>query len=118
MKYIDIRNSEVAFSLVSQNELINVNIVDIHPELTFEDNSMLIFTKSSTYYDFISNADIFTPIDQDVNMKYLVDNYEYISDTVVDFSYNGADVTSITEFKFNDDFIYFIQRSGVNKFVE
>lgn len=114
MRYVDIINQEGAFNLVSENEIVKANIVDIHPELTFEDNSMLIFSSIDAYYDLIGDAEVFIQIDNDVNIEKLLDENLVNSDTVVDFSYNGDDVTMVYEISYHGYALYYLQRSGVN----
>jgi hypothetical protein len=112
MKFIDIINQEGTFNIVSDNKLVSANVTDLHQELVMEDNSMIIFQDVETYYNLISNADLYSMYDQEVYIDELL-KYDSIEDTVSDFSYNGADVNKITEIKYNDKLIYYIQRSVV-----
>lgn len=115
MKYVDIKSEQGTFSVVSDNGTINVNIANNHPELIFEDNSMLIFDDIKTYYKLIGNANLYIAQDKEVNVETLLTDYNIKSDTVSNFSYKNEDVNSIYEIEFKDHKIYYIQRTGINK---
>lgn len=114
MKYVNLINEEGALNLVSDNDIISINIIEIHPELTFEDNSMLIFPNVDSYYKLIGNAELCTPIDQDVDMEKLLEGLKD-SDTVTGFSYGGEDVASVLAIDYEDlPTLYYLQRTGLN----
>lgn len=115
MRYIDIINEEGAFNLTSENESISINITNIHPELIFEDNSMIIFSNIEAYYSFIGDANLFTGIDNDVNLEGLLEENLEDIDTVIDFSYKGTDVITVAKINYNGDYIYYLQRVGLNE---
>lgn len=110
-RIVDFINEEGTFNVTSANETIKVNITDIHPEMTFEDNSMLIFDSIDAYYIFIGNAELYSMYDQCVNIDKLIEEYNAGSDLVTDFSYKCSDVISIYKFRFNQYDLYYIQRT-------
>lgn len=118
MKFFDIIHEEGTFNIISDNELISVNITGIHPELILEDNSMLIFDSTETYYKFISNANLYTASDNDINLEELMAENFIDSDTVSNFSYKNQDVQSIFKFEYESNNIYYIQRTGINRLAE
>lgn len=113
MKYTNITNQEGAFNITSVSESIKVNITGIHPELVLEDNSMLVLQDTETYYNLIGDAGIMSPIDQEVDIDSLITE-DTVSDTVENVSYNGFDITNITDINYNGKHIYHLQRSGIN----
>lgn len=114
MKCLDFKQQQSSFICESTNGIIKVNIVDLHPEFTLEDNSMLIFPNTNSYYDFISNGDLFSMHNNDINIENLFKNMNII-DTVNGVSYMGQDINTIFEITYNNQKIYYIQRGGINK---
>ena len=114
MKYIDIKNEQEAFCINSDNSIIEVNIPSTHPEIILEDNSMVIFEDVESYYDILSDADIFIKCDQNFNIQKLLSEKLISSDTVSETNYKGENVTAIYKIKYNTSNIYYIQRTGIN----
>lgn len=113
MRYLDIINEEGAFNVTSDNGLVVANVTDIHPELIMEDNSMVIFDSIGTYYDLIGDANMFSDVDNTVNIESLMASM-VSCDTVTDFSYKAHDINIIFEIDYNGNKIYYIQRTGLN----
>lgn len=114
MKFVDFYNEEGSFDIVSENEILEVNISNIHPEIILEDNSMIIFEDVESYYDIITDANIFIPIDQDINLENLISGNIINSDTVSNFSYHGYDVNLIYQLLYRNHKIYYLIRTGLN----
>lgn len=113
MKYVDIMHTTNPFSVITDNKLIEANIIDIHVEITLEDNSMIIFSNDSQYYDFIGDPKIYSV--NEINIAELLDNYENVSDITTNFSYAGENVLSITEINYDNEKLYYLQRSGLTE---
>lgn len=110
MRYIDVNHTTKTFSVETSNKLINANITNIHTEYTLEDNSMLIFSNDDQYYDFIGDAEVYSS--DSINIDYLIDKDDNLTDVCSNFSYNGADVLSVTEINYGNAKLYYLIRSG------
>lgn len=118
MKFSNIINEEGSFTVNGYNGLVDVNITDIHPELTLYDNSMLIFESVKVYYEFIGNANVYNGNDGEICLDNLLSDYPIVTDTISDYSYKNNDVNSITRIMLDSGSIYFIQRTGKNPVLE
>lgn len=115
MKIVNIKNEQGSFHIVSDNEVVDVTFGLNHPEITLEDNSMIVFDKVEAYYDLIGNADLFSMQDNSINLESLLSEDNLISmDTVSGISYKGDDISAIYELKYHGYSIYYIQRTGIN----
>ena len=117
MKVIRFKTTDTPFKVVSINELVKVNIVDKHPEMTLEDQSMIVFDNVDTYYAFIENRELYTQTKQQVNVpKLLTYSEDAVTDPVDPFSYMHMNITSITEIPYSnkngeEGRIYYVTRS-------
>ena len=118
MKILEINNQDGYFEVESVNKLINVNIVDQHPEMVLEDHSMLIFESADLYYKLAEDLSLFDAAFFIINLKKLMKDGTVLTDTVTDLSYNGQDVKSITKITIFGMNLYFIIRTGINPLAE
>ena len=114
MRIINIKNEQGSFTVISENGIINANFGLNHPEIILENNSMLIFDKVEAYYDLISNADLFSMQDSNINLESLLEENLINVDAVTGVSYKGADITEIYELRYHGYSIYYIKRAGTN----
>lgn len=115
MRIVNLKNEQGSFHIISENEIIDINFGINHPEIILEDNSMIIFDKVEAYYDLISNADLFSMQNSDINLESLLCEENLISmDTVSGVSYKGDDISAIYELEYHGYSIYYIQRTGIN----
>lgn len=113
-KFLKLRQSDVPFKF-DQFEGIIDPIVDVHPELVMDDNSIIVFPNSKSYYSFVSNALLYTPIDNEVDIENLIDYYDnecYFPEEEI--SYEGNNISIIFVIEFEGDKIYYVLRDGEN----
>lgn len=107
MKVLDIIHQSGTFTVESKNKIISVNIVDIHPELILENNLIIVFENDLSYYRFVSNSDIYSIQDNEVNVDELL-KYDKVEDETDEFSYNGTNINNIIKINHQNDNIYLL----------
>lgn len=114
-KFLEVKQSPESFNLEELQDYMDP-IVGIHPELVMDDNAIIIFPDQKSYYDFISNADLFSNTDNEINIEALMENYD--CDCIVPeeyISFEGSDINLIFIIDFNSTKICYIIRDGENK---
>ena len=113
MRYVDFVQRDTAINITGTDGAVVTNITVLHPEFTMEDNSMLILPDVDTYYDMITDPEVFAIGSQEINLEMLLE-YITAADSVSGVSYNGFNVNSIMELDYNGKILYYIQRDGLN----
>lgn len=107
-KLIKIRQSSSVFDLEMLKEFMNP-IKSIHPELLLEDNSIIIFPNQKSYYNFISNPDLFSS--NNVNVEKLIKKFpNKIFCPNNEISYDGLNISKIFGIEYNTEKLCYIIR--------
>lgn len=103
------------FVLESANKLVNVNIQNNHPEIILDDKNILVFEDVETYYNLIGDANVFSAIDNNIDITRLQNESGVtISDTVTDLNNIGnkygenLEIINIEDINYNGKHIYYI----------
>lgn len=113
MKIVNFYTEVSEFKVVSENEKIKTDVGQFHQEMILEDNSMIIFQDTQTYYDIISDANMYIDIDKDINLENLLSNI-VATDTMSKYNYYGHDVILIHQISYGKHILYYLVRSGLN----
>lgn len=114
-KFLEVRQSSEPFDLTELDEELTP-ITSLHPELVMEDNSIIVFPNQKSYYEFISDADLFNIDDNEIYTDYLLENYDnecyFPEDTI---SFDGNDISLVFSISLDSGTIYYILRDGENE---
>ena len=94
----------------SANEVITVKLAsDNGPELTLEDDAIVVFTDSSTYYNLLTNRCI---IGNDIDLDTLkIMSGDVIQDDVARVKYEDKTIHHVTVYSFYNSKVYKFDRS-------
>lgn len=109
MKIIRKRTHSINLEFKSANETIDVKISTLYgPELTLEDNTVIVFTDSSVYYNLLTNGCISEDgIDVDA-FKIMSTNIK--QDDVANVKYEDKSIYHVTIYTIYDTEVYRFDR--------